>query len=280
MDLYSPASYVSVLEEKMFHKIIYTGCAFLVLLQGEVARAGHGCPKDHFSIGQLGGVGSGTGKLFANVEEFYTIHDDEPCTKPFASHYPLNLSGSWYVNTEPGSEEIENDPEHELAGTRTIDYNICLKIVDIPDGFVVENMNDPGTYYDVGDCVPLSNYAWHHTHLKYWWYNTYYDEGEMIYVVYRLVDTLEDGQQYDPSDEFWVIFNAPVPGDFNADSYIDQSDLGHFEACATAPGISQDDPACQDADLDEDGDVDQSDFALFQRCISGSSQHVDPRCTE
>jgi hypothetical protein len=262
---------------KPFPMLIVTAT---LLATVNAARAGHGCPLDHFAIGQLGGEGSHTGQLFADVEELYTIHiDGPPSTKPYASHYPLNYVWYYeaYVNGEPGTEEIEyeDDPVHALAGERLVDYDIWLEIVDISDNFWI---GYGGNWYTAGDRIHLSSVQWHHLHMDYWIYESVYDEDKMLYVVYRLVDDLADGQQYDPSDEFWVVFNAPVPGDFNADSHIDQDDLDHFETCATGPAVPQEDPACQDADLDEDSDVDQSDFGLFQRCLSGPDDHPDPRC--
>lgn len=75
---------------------------------------------------------------------------------------------------------------------------------------------------------------------------------------------------------------APAPlwvlGDFELDGHVDTTDLEHFEACATGPGVPQTDAACQDADLDRDDDVDQSDFGLLQRCFSGPDQMVDLTC--
>ena len=70
----------------------------------------------------------------------------------------------------------------------------------------------------------------------------------------------------------------PIPGDFDADFDVDQEDFGHFQACLTGPGITQNDPDCLDARLDDDEDVDQSDFIIFQRCFSGPAVPADPQC--
>jgi hypothetical protein len=64
--------------------------------------------------------------------------------------------------------------------------------------------------------------------------------------------------------------SALVPGDFDGDGDVDQTDFGHFQACLTGDQAAQDSPACLDARLDGDSDVDQLDFAVFQACLSGS----------
>ena len=67
-------------------------------------------------------------------------------------------------------------------------------------------------------------------------------------------------------------------GDFDRDGDVDQDDFAHFQACLSASGVAQDDPACQDAILDGDTDVDQGDFAVFQACMSGANVPPDPNC--
>ncbi|MCK4659331.1 MAG: hypothetical protein KAV82_07400 [Phycisphaerae bacterium] len=242
------------------------------------AFAGHGCPLDHFAIGQLGGEGSPTGKLFADVGELYLTHDDG--TKPYPSYYRLfnsQIDNAW-VNGEPGTEAIENDPQHELAGTRQIDYNIWMEVVELSENLYVNHNNH---WYFPGESIHLSSQQWHHLHLDYWVYPAaQYDPGKVYYVVYRLVDELEDGQQYSPSDEFWVVFNQAVPGDFDKDGHIDQDDYRHLHEGFTGPDAVQIDPGYEDADLDDDGDVDLADFARLQRCYSGPDAHPDPRRAE
>gem|GEM_PF-3311134 len=69
-----------------------------------------------------------------------------------------------------------------------------------------------------------------------------------------------------------------VPGDFDRDGDVDMNDLAVFEACATAPAISQPSPDCVWACFDTDDDIDQADFAVFQRCLSGEKPAADPNC--
>jgi len=69
-----------------------------------------------------------------------------------------------------------------------------------------------------------------------------------------------------------------IPGDSDGDGDMDNDDLSAFEACATGPGIQQDNQNCAWAKLDDDDDVDQADFATFQRCCSGEGVPADPNC--
>lgn len=74
-------------------------------------------------------------------------------------------------------------------------------------------------------------------------------------------------------------YGALVPCDFDGDLDVDQSDLGHFEACASGPGVTYVGD-CGDLDFDNDDDVDQSDFGTLQRCFSGESNLADPNCAD
>ncbi len=87
---------------------------------------------------------------------------------------------------------------------------------------------------------------------------------------YRLWVMDYDGDQF-------VLYRYVKP-DFDRDGDVDETDLDHFEACASAPGIEQTDPSCLNADFDDDSDVDQSDFGVLQRCFSGSDGLPDPTC--
>ena len=74
------------------------------------------------------------------------------------------------------------------------------------------------------------------------------------------------------------LFGSPVRADFNADGFVDQADLDHFQVCHSGPGV-QPASACLDARLDDDQDVDQSDFGLLQRCLSGDLP-LDLHCAD
>ncbi|MBP7936656.1 MAG: hypothetical protein KA354_18595 [Phycisphaerae bacterium] len=69
-----------------------------------------------------------------------------------------------------------------------------------------------------------------------------------------------------------------VPADFNRDTDVDMDDFAHFQACYSGVGVTQADPACADARLDDDLDVDKKDFERFILCVSGAGIVADPTC--
>jgi len=89
------------------------------------------------------------------------------------------------------------------------------------------------------------------------------------------------GGSYRLTGGFWVIPECPgIPCDFDGDCDVDQADFEFFEACASGPGIDQNEPTCAEARLDGDTDVDEDDFAVFQRCISGPDNPANPHCAD
>jgi len=60
-----------------------------------------------------------------------------------------------------------------------------------------------------------------------------------------------------------------IPGDFDGDNDVDQTDFGRFQACLTGDGLPQDLPDCQPARLDADPDVDDNDTTLFLTHLTG-----------
>ena len=73
-------------------------------------------------------------------------------------------------------------------------------------------------------------------------------------------------------------YRSPVPGDFDGDGDVDQSDFGHMQACLSGSGNAQNDPACQDAKLDGDDSVSDTDMSVFLGCFSGPGVLGDPNC--
>ncbi len=70
----------------------------------------------------------------------------------------------------------------------------------------------------------------------------------------------------------------PIPTrlDFDLDGDIDLSDYGRLQACYTAPGVPQLDPACAPAMIDDD--IDPADRQRFLECMSGAAVPPDPAC--
>ena len=78
-----------------------------------------------------------------------------------------------------------------------------------------------------------------------------------------------------------MVVEKPVPGDFDGDRDVDQSDFGRFQTCITGPGVQQFDLVnCANALLDGDVDVDQDDFGVFQGCFSGPDVEGDKHCDQ
>jgi len=69
-------------------------------------------------------------------------------------------------------------------------------------------------------------------------------------------------------------------GDTDNDADVDQEDFGYFQNCISGSGISQTNPACQNALLDDDDDVDLNDFNLFQACMSGANITPNSSCLD
>jgi hypothetical protein len=67
-----------------------------------------------------------------------------------------------------------------------------------------------------------------------------------------------------------------VPGDFDNDSDVDQSDFGYLQTCLAGNlGV----PAgCEDADLNGDNQVNNTDASIFVGCMSGAKVQGDPAC--
>ncbi len=62
-----------------------------------------------------------------------------------------------------------------------------------------------------------------------------------------------------------------LPGDFDGDDDIDQTDFAHLQVCLGGDAVNYP-PGCRDADLGDDGDVDGTDLTAFLGCMGGPEQ--------
>jgi hypothetical protein len=72
-----------------------------------------------------------------------------------------------------------------------------------------------------------------------------------------------------------------VAPDFDHDGDVDQRDFGHLQTCFSGTFVPQNDPNCQDANLDKagsDNDVDSDDLAILLNCMSGPGVLAAPDC--
>lgn len=68
-----------------------------------------------------------------------------------------------------------------------------------------------------------------------------------------------------------------IPGDFDRDGDVDQTDFEAFVSCLTGSNVPPS-AECGNRDFDADDDVDQSDFGLLQRCLSGEGNPAYAAC--
>jgi hypothetical protein len=73
----------------------------------------------------------------------------------------------------------------------------------------------------------------------------------------------------------WSFTVLPLPGDFDLDGDVDQTDFAHLQNCFSGLGFSYA-PGCNDADFDDDGSVNSADFQIFASCMAG--QNRPPGC--
>ncbi len=85
-------------------------------------------------------------------------------------------------------------------------------------------------------------------------------------------------ESYGAGNRDFYLVRLGAAADFDADGDVDLDDYGHFQSCATGPGIGPPAAGCTNADLDHDDDVDQEDFGLFQGCLSGPGVPADLDC--
>jgi hypothetical protein len=71
---------------------------------------------------------------------------------------------------------------------------------------------------------------------------------------------------------------VPIPGDFDHDGDVDQTDFGHLQNCLSGNTVPQEEPACQNVFLDGNRDVDIIDIGIFLQCMSGPQVPADPHC--
>jgi hypothetical protein len=58
--------------------------------------------------------------------------------------------------------------------------------------------------------------------------------------------------------------------DFDEDGDVDLDDFASLQLCLGAEHVSQNNPGCVEADLNDDNNVDQTDLQEFMGCMNGS----------
>ena len=231
------------------------------------------CSLDHFIIGCNPDGVWGTADdndLFVNVWQKYRNSGDAyyPLTKSIFSKYPYRLGEPGFdaFQASNSSAVYTYDPCHALAGMPLEDYSLTLRCISLSEGMRIVHKDSPAFTLDaVGG--EFSHSTIHvarnnaHMHLSY-----QADNGSALrWVTWQVVDILQDGDTYHPSEPFTVIFNTePNEGDIVIDGAVDILDLVSLAKHWQDPNASDDNDYYERADTNRDGIVDQEDY----QCLS------------
>ncbi|HNS20456.1 MAG TPA: dockerin type I domain-containing protein [Sedimentisphaerales bacterium] len=250
-------------------------CVGTMLACGLSAQAE--CPLDHFIFGcnRDGVFGTSDDKtLFVDSWQKYRDSGETPYANWF---YPLNRSifASYpYRVGEPGFDSFQADspsasytydPNRSLAGEPDLDYSVHVEIAALSAGLRVVHKDYPqftldavGQSFDHSYIHALRGDA--HIHMSY----QAADGENLRWITFRIRDSLEDGDQYEPSEPFTIVFNVePLAGDLVVDGKVDLADLTEMSHYWLAPESSRHNDFCERADANRDGVVDLHDFACL-----------------
>lgn len=235
------------------------------------------CPLDHFIIGCNRDGIQGTDddwKLFADCTQKYRNSGETQYANWF---YPLMKSifpSYSYRVGEPGFDAFQRtnpsarytyDPNRALEGAPDLDYSIVVECVALSDGLRAVHKEYPQfTIAAAGDGFNHSYVHYlrgdGHMHLSY----QAIDGENLHWITYRLYDALADGNAYEPSDPFTVVFNLePAAGDLVVDGIVETADLFAWADCWLAADSSRENDYYERADANRDGLVNWADFALL-----------------
>ncbi len=249
--------------------------AILALAPGPLARAE--CPLDHLTIGCNRDGVEGTADdrtLFVDCSQKY--RDSGPA-KYANWFYPLNKSifpSYSYRIGEPGFDAFQStdthasytyDPNRALGGEPDIDYSIVVECVTVSPGLRAVHKEYP--QFTIGEAGDRFNHSYlydlrgdGHIHMSY-----QATDGETLHwITLRLYDELDDGDPYESSEPFTIVFNtAPAAGDLIVDGIVDAVDLAQLAESWLVTGHSRQNDYCERADANRDGVVNMIDFALL-----------------
>jgi hypothetical protein len=244
-------------------RILFLLCAASVC--APIVRAA--CPLDHFEIGRNPDGIFGTADdndLFVDCGQIYRhsdpAHNEDPTWRYW--HYPLYFSMIYqdYNIGEPGFDTIKaDDPNHCLAGTPMVDYDIIVECVSIAPGLKAKYTDSTPnfTLQAPGDSFNHSAYTDPHLHMKY----RAPTADTLYWITYRLYDALG---KYQPSDEFSIVFvKDPLDGDLAINGLIDWMDMVHFCDYWLLDNGCRANDFYERADINRDGVVDFIDFSLL-----------------
>jgi len=235
------------------------------------------CPLDHFIVGCNRDGIEGTDddrQLFVDCRQKYRDSGEiEYANWYYPLHKSIFPSYSYRIG-EPGFDAFQGtnpsasytyDPNRALAGEPKVDYNVIVECVDMSVGVRAVHKDYPQFTIDAIGQSFSHSYIYSlrgdgHMHMSY----QAIDGEKLHWIKFRLTDGLEDGDTYEPSQPFTIVFNTePLPGDLAVDGIVDLADLMEFSHywLSTDAGIQND--HYERADANRDGIVNLVDFALF-----------------
>jgi hypothetical protein len=235
------------------------------------------CPLDHFIIGcnRDGVIGTDDDSVLSvDCRQKYRDSGETEYANWF---YPLHRSifpSYSYRVGEPGFDAFQStnpnasytyDPNRALAGEPEVDYNILVECVNMSEGVRAVHKEYPQFTIDtIGQSFSHSTIHHQrndgHMHMSY----QAVDGENLHWITFCLTDGLKDGDTYEPSEPFTIVFNTgPLPGDLAVDGLVDVADLMQFSHywLSTDAGIEND--HYERADANRDGIVNLVDFALL-----------------
>jgi hypothetical protein len=233
------------------------------------------CPLDHFLIGcnRDGIFGTADDKtLFVDCRQKYRNSSETAYGNWF---YPLQesiFSGYRYRIGEPGfdlfqaaspSSSTTYEPNYSPAGEPDIDFRITVECVALSPGLRAVHKDYPQfTLDEVGQTFDHSMIhalrGDSHIHMSY----QATDGTALQWISFRLFDSLEDGDSYEPSEPFTIVFNVePQAGDLAVDGIVGPADLARWSHSWLSPESSRRNDYCERADANRDGAVNLFDFA-------------------
>ncbi|MCU0915764.1 MAG: dockerin type I domain-containing protein [Planctomycetes bacterium] len=233
------------------------------------------CPLDHFILGcnRDGIEGTADDKvLFVDSWQKYRDSDEEQYANWF---YPLNRSifttypcrvgepGFDTFQADNPSARYTYDPNCALEGNPDVDYRITVECVALSAGLRAVHKDYPQFTLDaVGQTFSHSSIQSlrgdSHMHMSY----QAVDGTSLHWITFRAFDSLEDGDRYEPSPPFTIVFNVePLAGDLVVDGRVDVADLSQFSRYWLSPDSSRHSDYCERADTNRDGSVNFADFA-------------------
>lgn len=257
-------------------KLAKTIC--LTILLASCLPAAADCPLDHFIIGcnPDGIEGTPDDKtLFVDCVQKYRNSDETPYANWF---YPLHESifaGYRFRIGEPGFDVFQAvkpgtttyDPNRSLAGDPDLDYCVTVECVALSEGLRAVHKDYPQFTIDAAGQAFDHSYIHNlrgdsHIHMSY-----QATDGESLHwITFRVFDSLEDDDRYEPSEPFTLVFNVePLAGDLAVDGTVDIADLAELSRHWLSPESSRHSDFCERADTNRDGVVNLRDFARMAK---------------